>query len=198
MKSTVAAFAFAASALAGASPVEAAQVSVYGQGYLDQATGAHSVGEFFKFSFSYDDQEKPTETFQPGFYGYSTGSPISFTVGDQSYVDEILYYLEYSSVSKELSFGPPGDYGGPRAFIDIATDRVDSSAALPTADQLNDKAGTFRFEIHGLPGYASSGSGLFVAAVPEPATWGMMILGIGATGLTLRRRQKISTRNSFA
>lgn len=37
-----------------------------------------------------------------------------------------------------------------------------------------------------------------VSAVPEPATWGMMILGFGAIGFAMRRRAKIGTRVRFA
>lgn len=37
-----------------------------------------------------------------------------------------------------------------------------------------------------------------VAAVPEPAAWLMMILGMGAVGFTMRRRQKVTTRVSYA
>lgn len=36
-----------------------------------------------------------------------------------------------------------------------------------------------------------------VAAVPEPATWAMMIVGIGAVGATMRRRAKVKTAVSF-
>ena len=36
------------------------------------------------------------------------------------------------------------------------------------------------------------------AAVPEPATWAMMLLGFGAVGGALRRRQKVVTRIRFA
>lgn len=35
-------------------------------------------------------------------------------------------------------------------------------------------------------------------AVPEPATWGLMILGLGAVGYSLRRRSKVSTGVKFA
>ena len=37
-----------------------------------------------------------------------------------------------------------------------------------------------------------------LAAVPEPATWGMMILGFGAMGFAMRRRAKVRTNVSFA
>ena len=36
------------------------------------------------------------------------------------------------------------------------------------------------------------------AAVPEPATWGMMILGFGVAGYAMRRRAKVRTDVSFA
>jgi hypothetical protein len=35
-------------------------------------------------------------------------------------------------------------------------------------------------------------------AVPEPASWAMMILGMGAVGGALRRRSKVSTKVTFA
>lgn len=36
-----------------------------------------------------------------------------------------------------------------------------------------------------------------VAAVPEPATWGMMIIGFAALGMTARRRQRVVTTVSY-
>jgi hypothetical protein len=42
-----------------------------------------------------------------------------------------------------------------------------------------------------------SGTG-FPGNVPEPATWGMMILGIGMAGAVMRRRQRQSVRYNFA
>lgn len=44
-----------------------------------------------------------------------------------------------------------------------------------------------------------TGSFAFSAgAIPEPATWGLMILGFGAVGVALRRRQKVSAKLNFA
>ena len=48
----------------------------------------------------------------------------------------------------------------------------------------------------------TSGSNSFeidnVAAVPEPATWGMMILGFGVMGGAMRRRQRTTARVAMA
>ena len=39
---------------------------------------------------------------------------------------------------------------------------------------------------------------IVIADVPEPATWAMMIVGFGAIGFTMRRRQKVTPRITFA
>ena len=41
-------------------------------------------------------------------------------------------------------------------------------------------------------------NGLDVAAVPEPATWAMMMLGFGTMGYTMRRKNKATTRIRFS
>lgn len=38
----------------------------------------------------------------------------------------------------------------------------------------------------------------YVPTVPEPATWGMMILGLGAIGATMRRRRKENVSVAYA
>ena len=38
--------------------------------------------------------------------------------------------------------------------------------------------------------FAQIGTGAAVAAVPEPATWAMMLIGFGAMGVSLRRRRR--------
>lgn len=85
---------------------------------------------------------------------------------------------------------------------------VGPNAARSPIDYSNDYAGiaTISFLLQ----QNSSGPGLFAldsvsftpnavsAAVPEPATWGMMILGMGAVGYAMRRRQKVATKVSYA
>lgn len=46
-------------------------------------------------------------------------------------------------------------------------------------------------------GLRVSGS-VFAAAVPEPGSWMLMMLGIGAVGFAMRRRQKTQVRFQFA
>jgi hypothetical protein len=50
------------------------------------------------------------------------------------------------------------------------------------------------------PRVARSGNQVLASAsaVPEPASWAMMILGMGAVGGALRRRSKVSTSVKFA
>ncbi len=60
---------------------------------------------------------------------------------------------------------------------------------------LNLGIGDFVLTVEGTPGTQNGsfgGSVAFVAqsAVPEPATWGMMLLGFGAMGAALRRRRR--------
>ena len=44
----------------------------------------------------------------------------------------------------------------------------------------------------------SGGVSLSISAIPEPAAWGLMILGFGAIGGAMRRRAKLRTTAAYA
>jgi len=48
---------------------------------------------------------------------------------------------------------------------------------------------TFNLYGYGATGASLSLDNIVITSVPEPATWAMMVLGLGAVGMTLRRRR---------
>ena len=61
---------------------------------------------------------------------------------------------------------------------------------------------TYRIDLSGggetITAFAQLGTGAAVAAVPEPATWAMMLAGFGAMGISLRRRRKLTNSAQLA
>jgi hypothetical protein len=62
------------------------------------------------------------------------------------------------------------------------------------------QAGTYTLSVQGTSTGIASYTGDFTlsAGVPEPATWGLMILGFGAVGGAMRRRQSVAAKVRFA
>lgn len=116
--------------------------------------------------------------------------------------------------------------GASRAFLtqNIAKDVGDFSAT-PASLFTNNAAGFFGYngssyldfqhgftiaEINDVSGHEAGGAfepnnvafatviPAVAPAVPEPATWAMMIVGFGAVGLAIRRRQEVRTTVRFA
>lgn len=82
-------------------------------------------------------------------------------------------------------FTAPG--GATRLLLGFA----DAAGYVGSPGSYGDNSGDFRVT-YMLAGGAPAG------AVPEPATWGMMLLGFGALGFAMRRRAKVRTNLSFA
>lgn len=73
------------------------------------------------------------------------------------------------------------------------------TTAAGTSANLFDSAGQYRINTTNpfQSGFVTATS-TAVAAVPEPASWAMLILGMGAVGFAMRRRPKFTTRISYA
>ena len=96
-----------------------------------------------------------------------------------------------------LFFGSAGNGGGSFAATGPGLVGYDAVSALPTTALTTYGVGPVTiFTDRGTVQLSSFGNGTFTAAlagaVPEPATWAMMIAGFGMVGGSLRRRAKVS------
>lgn len=129
-----------------------------------------------------------------------------------------LYQIDFASAAAAYS----NDGEGTQASDDLRFSLVNGSGVVLqsqifhtaswTASAVNpfvngsisyvgDGTGDVRLQITGESSSNRFGGAIdnvMLSAVPEPASWAMMILGIGAVGFAMRRRQKGAARWSFA
>lgn len=104
-----------------------------------------------------------------------------------------------SVTQQDLQFLRGDDDGGLTTFV-MGSDIVVSDLLGPQLFTGALDAPTFRqgsFQLRANPAGSLSGSGtltispVVAAAVPEPATWGTMLIGFGAVGAVMRRRRAL-------
>ena len=131
----------------------------------------------------------PGVEFAPGFFG----APGSIDVGANSVTFNTNYTGAYGSGAYN---GYRLDFGG-RKVTSFTLD--ESSTYKPHG--LSVSGSSVFFDVTGVP--ANGGRAVFdvqTAAVPEPATWAMTLMGFGMVGFGLRARRngKVSTRIAYA
>lgn len=121
-----------------------------------------------------------------------TGSAVSllnqgFTLNGIDRGDVLFNFIDATSLSLQ-GIGFQGSVLAPKATIAFNN------------GQLNGLIIGNEFLGNGQINHAPYTGGLLTqtAAVPEPATWLMMIAGVGMTGAALRRRRRADSRNRFA
>jgi len=123
---------------------------------------------------------------QPGLFGLLSGLV---------YVDNrLLSIFVNGDTTKGIAFDPNSNGGefqfGPNSGRPISFD-------LSGFGQIN-SIHFLTLNNGGPAGFSAGNAGLSAPAIPEPGTWMLMILGLGAVGFAMRRRQSTSVRMQFA
>ena len=145
--------------------------------------GFFQVGQNFSGTVTWD-------TDGPGF-GDEFSSEFellgfNINIGGTDFSSRFLPRLVGRQSDGTLSFvsGGADQGGGASLTFDLGTYAI----GYPTLAQLNGKVGQFSYRDFQPFGGTVSGN-TTVAAVPEPSTWAMIIIGIAAGGVTMRRRR---------
>lgn len=124
-------------------------------------------------SWTQDDNQAPVD-FAADNYVIMTATNI---FGAPAGTDAIWYY---SANGGGLSFGPDINIIGPQNF---------TTPANPDVAPVFHVSDYYGVDI----GKVSSGvPNTFSVTVPEPATWSMMLVGLGMVGIAVRRRRRVS------
>lgn len=197
------------SAAASAAPLVAGS-SIDLAGYL-QANGGTTLNN----ATSLDFVSGPAGTASPGVagtvatYGSGTGSLAGFMcmTGTCGSILDITNFAIGAQTINNFFTLTGGNNASPIAF-DLTgitnINRSDPNFLTFTAtgniryDGFDPTAAIFLFSAQGTTATSFSATTISSSAVPEPATWAMMMLGFGALGTAMRRRPKINSRIRFA
>jgi len=136
------------------------------------------VGSGFDYAFGYDD-----ETLANPFM-----EQLTFDIGSDSALEISLSGVPSSLVFTSVTLSGTLDSGNPFTTVTInpLVPGVNSFLYMTQA-----MAGVYTLSINGqAPDGGGFGGAVAISAVPEPATWAMLLLGFGAIGFQIRRRRQ--------
>ena len=143
-----------------------------------------------------------------GFYNFNSGDSVTFSFdlsGNQRRGGSDGFYAGFVFGCSTLmtSYNLGGAWGPATPFTNIMSSNVTSSSSISgnafanySINFVAGQAGTVAFKLGGGSGNnigpVADNLNLSSTAVPEPATWAMMIIGFGAAGSMIRRRRMIA------
>ncbi len=155
------------------------------------------VGNVFTFGYQlFNTSSSPMTSARVTGFGFdltpnNTGAAIlTGTVFDQGDSGSIS-----NGMSVEVCITTHNCSGGGGDGVIIGQSTNGSFSLTFASSPSNISLGNFVVRYQSLQGAgdAGSGVGISVAAVPEPATWAMMLIGFGAMGASLRRNRRKQT-----
>ena len=152
-----------------------------------------------------------------GSNGSFGGNAVYIGVDSATGYAQLLGTTGYSQIGFFMNYCPNCGGDAPTISTLNAAGNVITTYNLATLAPISTPSGVNQFQFRGISattpnsiyGLRFGGSYILVtgtatgvvpppSGVPEPATWAMMMLGFGAMGFALRRRQKVSARVRFA
>ena len=118
-----------------------------------------------------------------GAGGYSLG--LNFANGTQFLGGDGLDFYSGITLSADANAGPPGLGYAPGTLDAFIDPQIFFNAGLDLSQYSLSVGGV---DSPLVPGGGGNGAG----GVPEPATWGLMIVGFGGIGAAIRRRRRIA------
>ena len=156
------------------------------------ATGAMGTAAEAATTISVDYTATPTGT--PITIGDSATAQYSFVLG--TFFNGAAQYLIRGNDGATVAFP---DNGVQQMFLPAVTTRLEGITFTQGDYQLRFNIGSTAYT--GLATVVDQGRRITAisfapaaAAVPEPATWAMMLIGLGAVGFAMRRRRPVTIR----
>lgn len=141
-----------------------------------------------------------------GFFGGTLNGSGTLTTDDNSFVNALNGYTAQNITGITGTFNgstitglAPGFFGANNLFYLSGPFFVDgnglgfTTASGVSANLFVTNDTSYRVNTQGaglLTGLVTASASAVTPAVPEPATWAMMLLGFGAIGVSLRRRRR--------